>query len=144
MLSETPATIPISLEPAAVCTSDTINGGKRLCSWRAALSSCSVQTSFMFFTLAGVMNFSFRCHDVRCGSAPSVSQFPFAWLGPCACGTPVQTAAAHSATAAPIDLRITDGLLPEVPSPSPECQSRVPSPLDRKSPSLSSVFVPRT
>ena len=37
MLSETPATIADLAEPAAVCTSETISGGKRLCSWRAAV-----------------------------------------------------------------------------------------------------------
>src|SRR6188768_3901957 len=68
----------------------------------------------MFFALDGVMNVSLRCHDVRCGSAPSVSQlaFPGAGACPCARGAPVQTTAAHNATAAPIDLRVTDGLLP--------------------------------
>ena len=77
MLSETPATTPISRAPADVCTSETMSGGKRLWSCRAWLSSCSVHSSFMFFALDGVMNVSLRCHDVRCGSAPSVSQFAF-------------------------------------------------------------------
>ena len=104
MLSEIPATTAISRGPCGVCTSLAMSGGNRLCSCRGLLSVCRVHNSFMFLTVEGLRIVSFLCHDVRCGSPPSVSQLAF--LGLCAPGATGNKAAAHIATAAAATLRL--------------------------------------
>ena len=69
-----------------------ISGANRLCIWRGWLSSFTFQINVMSLTVAGLIRVSLRCHDVRCGSPPSVSQF--ARRPVCACG-PVSNAAAR-------------------------------------------------
>src|SRR5437867_3925345 len=97
MLSETPATTATSLSPLGVLTLPAMSGGKRLCICRGWLSSLTFHSSFISFTLSFVRIVSFRCHAVRCGSPPSVSQSVF-WV--CAPGAAIHVAAAPYATIA--------------------------------------------
>jgi hypothetical protein len=68
----------------------------------------------MFLTLAGVMSVSFFCHDVRCGSPPSIGQLALA--GVCASGTPVKAAAALTAITATRKVRLIGAFLRQLTS----------------------------
>jgi hypothetical protein len=74
MLSDTPVTITICLEPALVFTRPMIKTGSRLRIWRGSLSSLVFHSSFMFLTLVVDRIVSFFCHAARSISPPSVSQ----------------------------------------------------------------------
>src|SRR5262245_48387540 len=93
-LSDTPATTAISFSPAGVLTLPAMSGGNRLCICRVWLSSLIFQSSFMSFTVVFVRMVSCRCHAVRCGSPPSVSQSAF-WV--CARGTAIAPSASNTA-----------------------------------------------
>src|SRR3989454_8740875 len=108
MLSETPATTAISFSPPGVRTLPAISGGKGLCICHGWLSSLIFHSSFISFTLPFVRLVSFRCHAVRCGSPPSVSQSAF---GVCAHGAAIHGAAAANATTAASHRRYIEGLL---------------------------------
>src|SRR5829696_866066 len=86
-----------------------MSGGKRLCICLGLLSVCTVHSSFMFLTDAGLRMVSFFCQDVRCGSPPSVNQL--ALRGACAPGFTGRNAAAHIARAAATTLRLINTLL---------------------------------
>src|SRR5262245_39126922 len=95
MLSDTPATIAISFVPSAVVTFPAISGGNSECICRGSLFNLIFHSSFMSLTLDLFRIVSLRCHAVRCGSPPSVSQSAFFC---CALGVTIQTIAAPSAT----------------------------------------------
>src|SRR2546428_4250924 len=108
MLAEPPATTAISFSPPGVRTLPAISGGNRLCICRGWLSSLIFHSSFISFTLPFVRLFSFRCHAVRGGSPPSVSQSAF---GVCAYGAATHGAAAANATTAASHRRYIEVLL---------------------------------
>src|SRR6266545_7242920 len=95
MLSDTPATTAISFVPDAVATLLVISGGKSECICRGWLSNWVFHSSFMSLTFVLLRIVSLRCHAVRCGSPPSVSQSAFFC---CASGATVHAPAAPSAT----------------------------------------------
>ena len=95
MLSDTPATIAISFGPAAVVTLPAMSGGNSECIWRGWLATLTFHSSFMSLTLSLLRIVSLRCHAVRCGSPPSVSQSAF--FGACAEGSIAHIAAAAMA-----------------------------------------------
>src|SRR5580704_4850300 len=72
--SDTPDSSAICFGPAFVVTLPATSVSNRLLITRGLLSSCSFQSSFMFFAFAGLMVFSSFCQCVRSGSFPPASQ----------------------------------------------------------------------